>query len=58
MVRSRSRYSSMSRLMNFGVAEAAASSYSGVRRVTTRSTVSSNAHIDSWLTMEDTLIDT
>jgi hypothetical protein len=48
----------MSRLMNFVVGDAAAYSYSGVRRSTTMSTISSKAHIDSWLATFDTLIDT
>ena len=48
----------MSRLMNFSEPDDAAYSYSGVSRATTRSTVSSNAHIESWLATEDTLIDT
>ena len=49
IVRSRSRYSSMSRLMNLALRDAAACSYSGVSRSTTRVTVSSKPHIDSWL---------
>ena len=48
----------MSRLMNFGEADAAANSYSGVSRSTTRVTVSSNDHIESWLDTDETLIDT
>ena len=55
-VRSRSRYSSMSRLMN--VPLAAALAYTGCSRSTTRSTVSSKAHIESWLAMADTLTET
>ncbi len=61
IVRSRSRYSSMSRLMNFALpcrTLRAASSYSGVSLPTTSSTASSNDHIDSWLTTLDTLIET
>ncbi len=48
----------MSRLMNLGVAAFDASSYSGVRRSTTLSTASSNAHIDSCETTLDTLMET
>ncbi|SIM75651.1 Uncharacterised protein [Mycobacteroides abscessus subsp. abscessus] len=44
MVRSRSLYSSMSRLMNLGVGAEAAYSYSGVRRRTAVSTTSSKDH--------------
>jgi hypothetical protein len=54
----RGERASMSRLMNLAVGDAAANSYSGASRSTTRSTVSSNAHIDNWLATDDTLIDT
>ena len=62
IVRSRSRYSSMSRLMNVGPPSAvegpAAVRYRGKSRSTTLSTTSSNAHIEMWLAMADTLTDT
>ncbi len=65
IVRSRSRYSSMSRLMNFWVpvrapfaSAFAASRYSGVSFSTTSATASSNDHMESWLTTLDTLIET
>ena len=56
IVRSRSRYSSMSRLMN--VPSEAAVRYSGIRRAMTFSTTSSNAHIEMWLAMAETLTET
>ncbi len=56
IVRSRSRYSSMSRLMK--VPSALAVRYSGSSRSTTSSTISSKAHIDRWLTMAETLTET
>ncbi len=57
-VTSRSLYSSMSRLMNFGVGEAAASANSGSSCSTVRTTVSSKAHGLCGATVEDTLIET
>ncbi len=57
-VRSRSRYSSMSRLMNFAGVAAAARRNSGVSESTTCSTASSNAQAECGATVDDTLIDT
>jgi hypothetical protein len=58
IVRSRSLYSSMSRLMNLVGLEAAARSNSGVRLETTCSTSASKAHGECGATVEDTLIET
>ena len=57
IVRSRSRYSSMSRLMNLA-SEARGLLYSGISRSTTLATISSNAHIEIWLATAETLTET
>ncbi len=58
IVRSRSLYSSMSRLMNLGLGKDAARSNSGVNCSTMSSTAASNAHGLCGATVEDTLIET
>ncbi len=69
IVRSRSRYSSMSRLMNVGeLCEPArpapvegsedAVRYNGSSRSTTASTISSNAHIEMRLMIAETFTET
>ena len=58
MVRSRSRYSSMSRFTNFVGEAAAAVRYSGRSRSMTRSTVPGVSQVEICETRDETLIDT